>query len=250
MRELVEFFSNGNKLSGVIEHARISTASFAVIVHCFTCGKDSLAVSRVSKALSELGISVLRFDLTGIGQSEGDFPDTNFSSNLDDVIAAIDYLTLHYRAPSLLIGHSLGGTAVLSVANKFPSVKAIVTIGAPATAAHIIGTGDFDSTDDNGDSPIAAVIGGRRFLFQRQFVKDLEQYRDRTPSNRGKALLIMHSPDDRVVPMSEADVLYGASVHPKSIISLVKADHMLTNKQDADFIASVIAIWTRRYVFS
>ncbi len=241
--------SQGEMLAGSLHMPTSEVRAFALFAHCFTCSKDVVAASRISRALVAKGIATLRFDFTGLGSSSGDFANTHFSSNLADLVSAADFLKAHYQAPALLIGHSLGGAAVLAAASLIPSARALVTIGAPATAQHV--THLFaDKANEIVEKDEALVdLGGRRFTIKRQFLEDIEQYTDTHHiSKLDKALLVMHSPLDAVVPISEAAKIYQAAKHPKSFISLDRADHMLSNIEDSSYVADVIAGWGGRYM--
>lgn len=236
-------------LSAMLELPDGDVKCFALFAHCFTCAKDGIAATYISRILAENGIAVLRFDFTGLGDSDGDFSNTNFSSNIQDLIAAAAFLQQQYRAPQLLVGHSLGGAAVLAVAQYLPSVSAVVTINAPATAEHVkqLFAGAYDEIESNQSARVS--LGGRKFTLRKQFVDDLERYQALDHIERlNKALLIFHSPIDAIVSIDEAARIYAAAKHPKSFVSLDNADHLVSNKADADYIASVIAMWVSRYV--
>nr|WP_241264272.1 bifunctional alpha/beta hydrolase/OsmC family protein [Bowmanella dokdonensis] len=235
-------------LAGLLEKPESEVRCYALFAHCFTCGKDIAAASRISRALNRLGIAVLRFDFTGLGNSDGDFANTNFSSNIEDLLAAADFLRNEYQAPALLIGHSLGGAAVLAMAGRVPEVKALVTLGAPHSAAHVAHH-FVDSVKEIHEEGQASVnLAGRQFLIKKQFLDDINQYQGAYLSQLKKALLIMHAPLDETVPIEEAEKIYRDARHPKSFVSLDDADHLLTHKQDADYAASVIAAWASRYI--
>lgn len=239
----------GESLSGLLEMPMGAVKSYALFAHCFTCSKDIAAASRITRALAKQGIAVLRFDFTGLGNSDGDFSNTNFSSNLQDLMVAADYLEQHYVAASLLIGHSLGGAAVLAVAQRLDSVKAVVTIGAPATAGHVKHL-FADSYDEIMQQETASVVlAGRSFTIQRQLIEDLENYNtvEHIKTLR-KALLIFHSPVDQVVSIDEAGRIYAAAMHPKSFVSLDQADHLLSRVEDSEYVAAVMAAWVGRYL--
>ena len=223
--------------------------AFAVFAHCFTCGKDIQAASRIATALTDAGFGVLRFDFTGLGNSEGEFANTNFTSNTDDVLAAVDWLRTEHRAPQLLIGHSLGGAAVLAIAGQIPEVRAVATIGAPSDAAHI--TGAFQSAVEEIEASGQAEVqlAGRPFTIRKQFLDDLQNHVvvERVAASK-KALLVLHSPVDNTVGIDNADEIFDAAKHPKSYVSLDGADHLLTKASDAAFAASMIAGFANRYV--
>lgn len=223
--------------------------SFALFAHCFTCGKNLSAVRHISQALNLSGVAVLRFDFTGLGESEGDFADTNFSSNVEDLVSAAEYLAKEYTAPTLLIGHSLGGAAVLCAANELPEVKAVCTIGAPYDPEHVrhLLATSIDEIEANGVAEVN--IGGRPFQVKKQFLEDIRSNAIEDKIHKlGKALLIMHSPQDRTVSIDNAARLYHTARHPKSFISLDGSDHLVSNKYDAQYIGETIASWVKRYL--
>lgn len=238
----------GTHLSGLLESPDNPTG-YALFAHCFTCGKALNSASQISRTLVDKGIAVLRFDFTGLGGSEGDFANSNFSSNVDDLLAAADYLAQHYQPPGLLVGHSLGGTAVLVAATKLDSVRCVATLGAPAEPEHVLR--QFASRlDDIREQGIARVqLAGREFTIKKQFLDDVAHFQLRAQLHTlGKALLILHSPQDTTVSINQAEQLYNNALHPKSFISLDNADHLLSNKQDARYAAGCIAAWARRYL--
>lgn len=244
----IEFLGRQGKLAGSLELPATPPRGFALFAHCFSCGKDSLAAARISRQLAELGIGVLRFDFTGLGGSEGDFANSHFSSNIEDLVAAADHLRESYAAPSLLIGHSLGGTAVLAAAERIDEAEAVVTIGAPASPDHVIAQFGADVAKLESEGKAEVTLGGRNFLIDRGFVEDLRQHPMETRIRRlRKALLIMHSPIDATVNIEEAGNIFEAALHPKSFVSLDGADHLLRRREDAEFVASTIAGWATRY---
>jgi putative redox protein len=223
--------------------------AYALFAHCFTCGKDIFAASRIAQALTEHGIAVLRFDFTGLGASEGEFANTNFSSNLADLICAADHLRKTYRAPELAIGHSLGGAAVLAAAADLPEVRAVVTIGAPSDPKHVSGLfrDHLPEIETQGEAEVQ--LAGRTFRIKRQFLEDAaEQNLAPKIAKLRKALLVMHSPVDKTVDISNATQIFSGAKHPKSFISLDDADHLLTRKNDAVYAAEIIAAWSARYL--
>lgn len=250
MRQKIEFTSGNNKLSGLLETPESNIRFYALFAHCFTCSKDVAAASRISRALTAKGVAVLRFDFTGLGNSDGDFANTNFSSNIQDLIAAADFLREGYQAPKLLIGHSLGGAAVLGVAQSVPESVAVVTIGAPSDAAHVAHNfaAHIDDINEKGEAEVS--LAGRHFTIQKQFLDDINSYGNAHISKLKKALLVMHSPIDKTVSIKEAEKIYQAALHPKSFVSLDNADHLLTKKADAEYAADVIATWANRYIVS
>ena len=203
-----------------------SVQAYALFAHCFTCGKDIAAASRISRALVALGYAVLRFDFTGLGNSDGGFSNTNFSSNVDDLVAAAGFLREQYQAPKLLIGHSLGGAAVLKAAESVPEAVAIATIGAPFSAQHVskqLGA-DLDKITAQGEAEVD--LAGRKFKMKKQFVDDIRSQTPEHISKLRKALLVLHSPVDDIVFIAEAEKIYREALHPKSFISLDTADHL------------------------
>ncbi|WP_372680973.1 alpha/beta fold hydrolase [Desulfosarcina sp.] len=223
--------------------------AYAIFAHCFTCSKHTKAVAAVSHALSRKGIAVLRFDFTGLGDSEGDFSDTTFSSNVADLISAAGYLNAHYAAPKILIGHSFGGTACLKAAGHLPGVKAVATIGSPFDPAHVQHLlGDArEAIEKSGEASV--TLAGRPFRIKRQFLEDLDtaEMIEVLPK-LNRALLVLHSPVDEVVGINNAAQIYKTARHPKSFISLDTADHMLGQPADAEYAGSVIAEWAARYI--
>lgn len=225
--------------------------AYALFAHCFTCSKDLKAVRHISNALTGEGFAVLRFDFTGLGESAGDFSDTTFSSNIDDLLAAADYLETQYRGPQLLIGHSLGGAAVLQAASRIPASRAVVTIGAPAEPTHV--TRHLQSSMDRIQTDGQAVVNlaGREFTIKKAFIDDLDQSRmEETIHELDRALLVMHAPLDDVVGIDNAARIFAAARHPKSYVSLDTADHLLSNTADSRYVGRVVASWAARYIQS
>jgi putative redox protein len=222
--------------------------AYALFAHCFTCSKETRAVTYVSAALAERGIAVLRFDFTGLGDSGGDFAGTNFSSNVEDLVSAADYLRQHYRAPAILVGHSLGGTAVLAAARRVPEVVAVATIGSPFDPAHVLHLiKDKAAVERDGEAEVD--IGGRPFRIRRQFLEDISGSKlGDNLARMGKALLVMHSPRDSVVGIDNATQIFMAARHPKNFVSLDPADHLLSRREDALFAGSILASWAMRYL--
>jgi putative redox protein len=242
---------SGHGLAGLLEtpHQGVAVARYALFAHCFTCGKDIAAASRISRALAGRGIAVLRFDFTGLGNSDGDFANTNFTSNIQDLLAAARKLEADYQQPTLLIGHSLGGAAVLATAPQLDAVQAVVTIGAPATAAHLrhLFAATEAELEETGETEVQ--IAGRRFRIKRQLLDDLDRYGDAAHLRElGCPLLVYHSPVDEVVSIDEAAKIYQAARHPKSFISLDRADHLLSNREDAQYVAETLVAWASRYL--
>jgi len=247
--EMVRFpGADGQKLAARLDSPDDSARAYALFAHCFTCGKDVFAASRIAKRLSEHGIAVFRFDFTGLGASEGEFANTNFSSNVADLIAAADHLRRAYRAPTLLVGHSLGGAAVLAAAGDVPESRAVVTLAAPSDPGHVTGLfrDHIAQIEDEGEAQV--VLAGRTFRIKRQFLRDAaEQNLAAKVAALRRALLVMHSPRDATVDITNATRIFAAAKHPKSFISLDDADHLLTAHKDASYVADLIAVWSERY---
>jgi putative redox protein len=223
--------------------------AFAILAHCFTCSKNTRAARSISQYLTKNGIGVLRFDFAGLGDSEGDFSDTNFSSNIQDLIAAADYLESNWMAPAILIGHSLGGAAVLATATELASVKAVVTIGAPAEPAHVQHLVQPAKAEIEAKGAATVRIGSQTFQIKKQFLEDINQHVLSKKINRlEKALLVLHSPQDRIVSIDNAEKIYVAARHPKSFVSLDGMDHLLSKKEDGYYVGNLIAAWVSRYV--
>jgi len=243
-------FTNGHgqTLSGRLELPPEPTDRVALFAHCFTCGKDILGAPRISRALAAKGWAVLRFDFTGLGSSQGDFSNTNFSSNVDDLVHAARALADDGYKVELLIGHSLGGAAVLAAAHQVEEARGVVTIGAPAEPEHVehLFTGKKEEIKA-GEAEVR--LGGRTFTIKKQFLEDIHRtlLADKIRTLR-KALLIFHSPTDNTVGIDNAAKIYEAALHPKSFVSLHGADHLLSKQADADYVADVVAAWSQRYL--
>ena len=221
----------------------------ALFAHCFTCSKDLKAAVNISRALTQRRIAVFRFDFTGLGESEGDFADTTFSSNIDDLVAAAEFMDRELAAPSILVGHSLGGAAVIRAASHMESVRAVSTIGAPFTPEHVKHLFEDSLDEIEGEGEADVVLAGRRFTVSRQFIRDLERHEmEDAIGGLGRPLLIFHSPVDRTVGIDNAAKIYQAARHPKSFISLDEADHLLLDEADSLFVGSVLAAWAQRYL--
>lgn len=252
MHTIKTSFENGRgqRLSAVLDRpVDDRPAAHAIFAHCFTCSKTYKAVRHISRALAAEGFAVLSFDFTGLGESEGEFADTSFTSNVDDVVAAADFLASGYGAPSVLIGHSLGGAAVMMAASRIPSATAVVTIAAPANLEHlseILGPAQAE-IERAGSAEV--LLGGRRIRIGRALVDDLSQVgMDDAISQLGRALLVMHSPVDNVVGIDNASAIFRTAKHPKSFVSLDRADHLLSRVEDSRYAAGVIANWARKYI--
>ena len=248
MRKKITFKSGDNTLSGLLESPQSHTRFYALFAHCFTCTKNIAAASRISRALTAKGIAVLRFDFTGLGNSDGDFANTNFSSNIQDLVAAADFLRTHYEAPKLLIGHSLGGAAALRVALEVPESLAVVTIAAPFNAAHVARNFSAQINDIEQEGQAQVSLGGRKFTIKKQFLDDINYHDSSYISDLNKAILILHSPADTVVNIHEAEKIYQTAQHPKSFVSLDNADHLLSNKDDSAYVGDIVSAWASRYI--
>ena len=241
--------TQGFELAARLELPAGEPRAYALFAHCFTCSKDSKAAAYISQALAARGIAVLRFDFTGLGASGGEFADTSFSSNIGDLVAAAQFLRQRHRAPQILIGHSLGGAAVLAGAAQIPEARAVATIGAPfepAHVAHLLGSGRA-AIEEKGEAQID--LGGRPFTLRKQFLDDLAKHdAAKSVARLRKALLVFHSPRDTVVDIGNAAKIFVAAKHPKSFVSLDGADHLLSRAEDAAYAAEVLAAWASRYL--
>ncbi|CAM3473582.1 bifunctional alpha/beta hydrolase/OsmC family protein [Aequorivita lipolytica] len=223
--------------------------NFVIFAHCFTCTKNLTAVKNVGRALTDAGFGVLRFDFTGLGESEGDFENTNFSGNVDDLVEAANFLEKNYMAPTLIIGHSLGGAAAIFAASKIPSIKTVAVINSPSHPSHVMHLLKDSAQEITKNGKAKVNLGGIDFTIKKQFLDDLENKSlINTVKNLKKALLILHSPQDKIVGIKNAEEIYLAAHHPKSFVSLDGVDHMLTRKEDSNYVGQVIAGWAARYV--
>ncbi|MBT0608864.1 bifunctional alpha/beta hydrolase/OsmC family protein [Aequorivita echinoideorum] len=223
--------------------------NFVIFAHCFTCNKNLIAVKNISRALAAEGFGVLRFDFTGLGESEGDFENTNFSGNVDDLIAAAAFLEKEFSAPTLLIGHSLGGAAAIFAASKLPSIKAVAVINTPSDPSHVTNMLRSNREEITQNGKALVNLGGREFTIKKQFLEDIESKSLlNVVRDFKKALLILHSPQDTTVGIHHAEEIYKNAHHPKSFISLNGVDHLISNKEDSKYIGSVIAGWATHYV--
>ena len=223
--------------------------NFAIFAHCFTCNKNLSAVKNITRELTSNGFGVLRFDFTGLGESEGDFENTNFSGNVEDLISASNYLKENYTAPTLLIGHSLGGAAAIFAASEIETIKSVVTVGAPSNPKHVQHLIHSSVEEIKTTGKANVNIGGRPFTIKKQFLDDIEtKSLPDVAKNLRKALLVMHSPQDTTVGIENAEEIYLAARHPKSFVSLDGADHLLMRKEDSIYVGSVIATWAKRYI--
>ncbi len=250
-REKVTFLnSKGLELSGSLEMPEdAAPKAYAIFSHCFTCNKNLINVKFISETLSARGIATLRFDFSGLGDSEGDFAKTDFTSNIDDLLHAAKFLEDNYEAPKLLVGHSLGGAASIVAAEKIESVRAITTIGTPSTLDHIrrVFTSKLDDIMSQGSALVD--VAGREVEIGKVFVEDLSRYNiKRTLNNLEKPLLVLHSPDDDMVGIDHATAIFMAARHPKSFISLDQVDHLIKNIKDARYVGELINAWVSRYI--
>lgn len=241
---------DGDKLAARLDLPTGKPKAYALFAHCFSCSKDILAATRVSRRLTEHGIAVLRFDFTGLGASQGDFSNTNFSSNVQDLVAGANWLKETYGSSDLLIGHSLGGAASVVAATHLPDVKAVVTIGAPSDASHVLhqmSKEDLDQISSCGRAEVS--LAGRSFTIRKQFVDDVKDSRVKDAAARlRRPLLVLHSPIDAVVGIENATGLFVAAKHPKSFVSLDDADHLLTSEEDAIYAADVLSAWAEPFI--
>jgi uncharacterized OsmC-like protein/fermentation-respiration switch protein FrsA (DUF1100 family) len=241
--------SEGHQLAASLDLPEREPLAYALFAHCFTCGKDVLAAKRIAVALAAKGIAVLRFDFTGLGSSEGDFANSTFSSNVADLVRAADHLRETRKGPAILIGHSLGGAAILAAAAQIPDATAVVTIAAPSDPAHVTGLFKDRIEDIRKHGKVKVSLAGRPFNIKREFLDDIAEHGLMAHVTKlHKALLIMHSPTDDTVGIDNATRLFVAAKHPKSFVSLADADHLLSGKRDAAYAADVIAAWAERYI--
>ena len=245
----LEFEGSDGNLAARLDLPQGAVKAYALFAHCFTCSKDIFAASRIASRLTDKGIAVLRFDFTGLGASGGEFENSNFSSNIEDLLKAANYMRQNLKAPEILIGHSLGGAAVLAVAGEIPESKAVVTIGAPFDPGHVRHNFKDHIKDIEKEGAAEVKLGGRPFRIKKQFLEDLDsQAQEDRVKNLRKALLIFHAPADDYVGIGNAAAIFQAAKHPKSFVSLSGADHLLTKQQDAAYVADVIAAWAGRYL--
>lgn len=241
--------AQGDTLAARLDSPDGPPRAYALFAHCFTCTKDIFAASRIAQALTEHGIAVLRFDFTGLGSSEGEFANTNFSSNVGDLVAATAFLRRTRAAPKILIGHSLGGAAVIAAAEQVPEARAVATIGAPFDPAHVAHNfqSSIDEIEAKGEAEVLLV--GRPFRIKKQFLDDIAtQKQVERIANLHKALILFHSPLDQTVDVDNARLIYRAAKHPKSYVSLDQADHLLSRRADAEYVAGVLAAIAGRYI--
>jgi len=241
--------SEGHQLAAALDTPDGPILAYALFAHCFTCGKDVLAARRIATALAAKGIAVLRFDFTGLGSSEGDFANSTFSSNIADLVRAADHLRETRQAPDILIGHSLGGAAILAAAGQIPEAKTVVTIAAPSDPAHVTNLFKDRIEDIRTQGEVEVSLAGRPFRIKREFLDDIAEHGLMAQvAKLHKALLIMHSPTDDTVGIDNATQIFVAAKHPKSFVSLAGSDHLLTGKRDAAYVAGIITAWAERYI--
>lgn len=242
--------STGESLSARLDlPEKGNPQAFVLFAHCFTCSKNLKAVGNIARALTEEGFAVFRFDFTGLGESEGDFANTNFSSNIEDLVAAAEYMDKEYSAPDILVGHSLGGAAVLQAAHHVESCKAVATIGAPSNPEHVKQNfaPKLDEIEEKGEAEV--TLAGRPFKIKKQFLDDLEKPNmDKRIRNLKRALLIFHSPVDNTVGIDNAGDIFMQAKHPKSFISLDHADHLLSKEEDSEYVGTMLATWASKYL--
>jgi len=241
--------AQGEKLAALLDRPEGPIRAVALFAHCFTCGKDNKAAGLISRGLASHGIAVLRFDFTGLGSSEGEFANTTFSSNVDDLVTAADHMRTQLGAPAILIGHSLGGAAVLAAAHRIAEARAVVTIAAPSDPAHVAGLFAERVEDIKAKGEVEVTLAGRPFRVRRALLDDVaEQKITGRIAELHKALLVFHSPTDETVGIDNATRIFTTAKHPKSFISLAGADHLLARSSDAAYVAHVIAAWAERYL--
>jgi uncharacterized OsmC-like protein/pimeloyl-ACP methyl ester carboxylesterase len=241
--------SEGHQLAAALDLPEREPIAYALFAHCFTCGKDVLAARRIAIELANKGIAVLRFDFTGLGSSEGEFANSTFSSNVADLVLAADHLRQTHKAPAILIGHSLGGAAILAAAERIPDAKAVVTIAAPSDPAHVTHFFKDKVEDIRTQGKVEVSLAGRPFNIKREFLDDIAEHNLMAQvAKLHKALLVMHSPTDDTVGIDNATRIFLAARHPKSFVTLPDTDHLLTKKTDAVYVADLIAAWVMRYL--
>jgi len=235
-------------LAGILDMPEGTPKAFAIFAHCFTCGKDFLPGTRISRGLAKKGIATLRIDFAGLGKSSGKFQESSFLTNVDDLTAAADWLSTHHEAPTLLVGHSLGGAAVLAAASKIEGIKAVATIGAPAEPEHVqnLFAAAIPEIEKSGEAEVK--LAGRPFRIGRRFLDDFKQHRqlETLSEMTGVETLIMHAPADETVGLKNAGLIYSALQHPKSFISLSGANHLITDPNDAQYVVDLISTWSSR----
>jgi len=246
----IDFPGPHGKLSAKLDTPEDTPRAYGIFAHCFTCSKDVLAATRIAQGLAEQGVAMLRFDFAGLGNSAGKFADTNFSSNVDDIVAAADFLRASFQAPALLVGHSLGGTAVLAAAQRIPESAAVVTIASPSEPQYVVHKLFAEHLDTIAKLGEARVrLAGRDFDIRRHFVDDAAQHRlhDKI-ATLGRALLVLHAPQDDTVDMDNASRIFALARHPKAFVALDGVDHLVTRRDDAAWVSALIGAWSARYL--
>lgn len=242
--------ADGQMLAARLDTPALEPKAWALFAHCFSCSKDIHAAARIARRLAEHGIGVLRFDFTGLGHSEGDFANTNFSTNIQDLLAAAKWLKDTHGGPQLLIGHSLGGAAAVVAGSQIDTVRAVVTVGAPGDADHVLSAFEDRLNEIEEDGEAEVSLAGRPFKIKRQFIDDVRGAKVRDAAAAlNKPFLVFHAPTDQIVGIENATSLFVAAKHPKSFVSLDTADHLLSTEQDANYVAEVTATWVARYIF-
>ena len=241
--------ASGQLLAAILETPEETPRAWLLFAHCFTCSKDIITASRINRALVNHGFAVMRFDFTGLGESEGRFSETNFTTNIKDLLAASEHLRKNYQAPNILMGHSFGGAAILAAAKDIPECQAIITLAAPSEPSNIFSHFTDARKIIHTKGEMQVRIGDQDILLTRQFLEDVDRYH-LAESIRAldKPLLILHAPDDNTVSVEHAKIIFKGAPHPKNFIALDGADHLLTNREDAVFVADMIAAWVKRYV--
>ena len=238
----------GFDLSGILHEPDLrGIQAYAIFAHCFTCTKSLSAGKNVAQELAENGIATLRFDFTGLGGSKGQFEDTSFSTDVDDLISASDFLAENYESPQVIVGHSLGGTAVLAAASRIDSIKAVATVGSPSSPEHILHVMEAQLDEIAATNEANVNLAGRNFTFKQSFVDDVRSYK-LDIADLGKALMVLHAPMDDTVSINEASKIFVTAKHPKSFLSLDGGDHLLTRDEDSLYVGSVIASWAKRFI--
>ena len=240
--------ARGHRLAAILDLPDHEPDAHALFAHCFTCTKDLKAAHYIGRTLAARGIAMLRFDFAGLGQSEGDFSETTLSSNVEDLLAAAEHLRAAHGPPRLMIGHSLGGVATLAAAARVPECRAVCTISSSFRAAHLR---QHLLGDETADAPerLEVRIAGRQLQLRREFLQDLERHdMARHIANLARPLLVLHAPEDTIVEMAQAEQIFGAALHPKSLVALGGADHLLSQRQHAEHAARLIALWAEPYL--
>lgn len=241
--------ASSQQLAAILERPEETPRAWLLYAHCFTCSKDIITAARISRALVNHGFAVMRFDFTGLGESEGEFSETNFTTNIQDILTAADHLRKQHQAPNLLMGHSFGGAAMLAAAKSISECQAVITLATPSEPANIFSHFHNARETIQTKGEMQVRIGNQDILLTRQFLEDVDRYHlEDSIRDLDKPLLILHAPDDKTVSVEQAKIIFKAAPHPKNFIALDGADHLLTNREDALFVADIIAAWVKRYV--